>query len=117
MNAKYKNDFLVIEKDCGCYVCSAPEDSLSGALSPGTPGALPLGSSARETPRKETSGASHYSRAYLSHLFHGKEMLAATLATIHNLYFIINLVKKIRQSILDDNFFEYKKEFLGKYLK
>ncbi len=57
----------------------------------------------------------NYSRAYLSHLFHGKEMLAATLASIHNLYFIVNLVKKIRQSILDDTFFEYKKEFLQNY--
>ncbi|OGI61202.1 tRNA guanosine(34) transglycosylase Tgt [Candidatus Nomurabacteria bacterium RIFCSPHIGHO2_01_FULL_38_19] len=57
----------------------------------------------------------NYTRAYVAHLFHGKEMLAATLATIHNLYFIINLVKKIRQSILDDNFFEFKEEFLKKY--
>jgi len=58
-----------------------------------------------------------YTRAYLSHLFRGKEMLAATLASIHNLYFIVNLVKKIRQAILDDTFFEYKREFLGLYLK
>jgi len=57
----------------------------------------------------------NYSRSYLAHLFHSKEMLAATLASIHNLYFIVNLVKKIRQSILDDNFFEFKKKFLKKY--
>ena len=59
----------------------------------------------------------NYSRAYVAHLFHGKEMLAGTLASIHNLYFIVNLVKKIRQSIFDDNFFEFKKEFLRDYLK
>ena len=59
----------------------------------------------------------NYSRSYIAHLFHGKEMLAGTLASMHNLYFIINLVKKIRQSILDDNFFEFKEEFLKKYLK
>ena len=58
-----------------------------------------------------------YSRAYIAHLFHGKEMLAGTLASIHNLYFIVNLVKKIRQSIIDDTFYEYKKEFLERYLK
>src|SRR3990167_4272069 len=87
MNAKYKDDFNAVDQDCGCYVCS---------------------------PRH---GGASYTRAYLSHLFHGKEMLAATLASIHNLYFIVNLVKKIRQSILDDNFFEFKKEFLSKYLK
>ena len=58
-----------------------------------------------------------YTRAYVAHLFHGKEMLAGTLASIHNLYFIVNLVKKIRQSILDDNFFEFKEEFLKGYIK
>jgi queuine tRNA-ribosyltransferase len=57
----------------------------------------------------------NYTRAYIAHLFHGKEMLAGTLASTHNLYFIVNLVKKIRQSILDDNFFEFKEEFLKKY--
>ncbi|MEK9182307.1 MAG: tRNA guanosine(34) transglycosylase Tgt [Patescibacteria group bacterium] len=57
----------------------------------------------------------NYTRAYLSHLFRGKEILANTLASIHNLYFIVNLVKKIRQSILDDNFSEFKESFLKKY--
>jgi queuine tRNA-ribosyltransferase len=42
-----------------------------------------------------------YTRAYLAHLFRAKEMLAATLASIHNLYFSVNLVKQLRQAILD----------------
>jgi queuine tRNA-ribosyltransferase len=42
----------------------------------------------------------NYSRAYISHLFRGKEMLAGTLASIHNIHFIVNLVKNIRLSIL-----------------
>ena len=58
----------------------------------------------------------NYSRAYISHLFRGKEMLAGTLASIHNIYFIVNLVKKIRQSIFDENFEEFKRSFLGRYL-
>lgn len=58
----------------------------------------------------------NYTRAYVAHLFHGKEMLAGTLASTHNLYFIVNLVKKIRQSILDGSFHEFKEEFLAKYL-
>jgi queuine tRNA-ribosyltransferase len=58
----------------------------------------------------------NYTRSYVAHLFHGKEMLAGTLSSIHNLYFIVNLVKKIRQSILDDKFFEFKEEFLRGYL-
>ncbi|MEK7564360.1 MAG: tRNA guanosine(34) transglycosylase Tgt [Patescibacteria group bacterium] len=57
----------------------------------------------------------NYTNAYLSHLFHGKEMLGSTLATIHNLYFIVNLVKQIRQSILDEKFYEFKDAFLRDY--
>ncbi len=59
----------------------------------------------------------NYSRAYVGHLFRGKEMQAGTLASIHNLYFIINLVKKIRNSILEGKFHEYKEEFLAVYVK
>jgi queuine tRNA-ribosyltransferase len=58
----------------------------------------------------------NYTRAYLSHLFRAKEMLGATLASIHNVYFITNLVSQMRQSILDDDFFEFKDDFLNKYL-
>ncbi len=57
----------------------------------------------------------NYTAAYLSHLFRANEMEAATLASIHNLHFIVNLVKMIRQSILDEKFQEFKKEFLTKY--
>ena len=58
-----------------------------------------------------------YTRAYLSHLFRAKEMLGGTLASIHNVYFINKLVSDMRKSILEDNFFEFKKEFLYKYEK
>lgn len=57
----------------------------------------------------------NYSKGYLAHLFHGKEMLGGTLASIHNIYFIVNLVKKIRQSIFDGNFDKIRKDFLSKY--
>lgn len=57
----------------------------------------------------------NYTRAYLAHLFRTEELLAYRLASIHNLYFVVNLVNKIRQSILDDNFFEFKEKFLKKY--
>jgi len=58
-----------------------------------------------------------YTKGYLAHLFHGKEMLGGTLASIHNIHFIVNLVKQIRQSIIEDNFDKFKKEFLRKYKK
>ena len=57
----------------------------------------------------------NYTRAYLCHLFRSKEMLASTLATIHNQHFIVGLVDQMRQSISDGNFFEFKAEFMGRY--
>ncbi len=50
----------------------------------------------------------NYTRAYLSHLFRAKEMFAATLASIHNLYFVVNFVKKMRSAILDGTFDDFK---------
>ena len=85
LNANYKNDFSKIDENCECYTCSSRH------------------------------GETSYTKAYLSHLHRSKEILGSTLASIHNLYFIVNLVKKMRQTILDDTFFEFKKKFLGKY--
>lgn len=59
----------------------------------------------------------NYTRGYLAHLFRAKEILANTLASVHNLYFILEIMRKIRQSILDGNFLEYKKEFLDNYYR
>ncbi len=57
----------------------------------------------------------NYSRAYLCHLFRAKEMVAGTLATIHNERFIVRLVDQMRQALLDGNFQDMKKEFMGRY--
>ena len=57
----------------------------------------------------------NYSRAYLCHLFRGKEMVAATLATIHNERFIVRLVDQMRKALKDGTFYEFKAEFLGRY--
>lgn len=57
----------------------------------------------------------NYTRAYVAHLFRAKEILAATLGSIHNLYFIINLVRKMRDSINEGTFEEYRKQFIELY--
>ncbi|MGI1691943.1 tRNA guanosine(34) transglycosylase Tgt [Thermoanaerobacter uzonensis] len=57
----------------------------------------------------------NYSRAYIRHLFKANEILAARLATLHNLYFLIKLMKKIREAIRQDQLLEFKKEFFKKY--
>jgi queuine tRNA-ribosyltransferase len=54
----------------------------------------------------------NYSRAYIAHLFRAKEMLGATLLSVHNLYFLVQLVKKLRQAIIDGNFEEVKERML-----
>lgn len=59
----------------------------------------------------------NYTMSYLAHLFRTKEILANTLASIHNVYFMVNLLKRIRQSILEENFYDFKKDFLEKYYK
>ena len=57
----------------------------------------------------------NYSRAYINHLFRAKEILGPTLATIHNVYFIVELVENMRKSIDAGNFAEFKVDFLGRY--
>jgi len=48
-----------------------------------------------------------YSRAYIHHLFNAHEMTAMRLATIHNLHFMLNLMREARQAILEDRYAEY----------
>ena len=57
----------------------------------------------------------NYTRAYIRHLFNVDEILGLRLATIHNLYFLIELMEKIRESIKNDNFKSLKDDFYKKY--
>jgi len=56
-----------------------------------------------------------FSAAYLQHLFKSGELLAYRLATIHNLYFIHNLMEKIRIAIADGTFSRLREEFWSRY--
>jgi len=56
-----------------------------------------------------------FSRAYLRHLIVAKETLALRLTTLHNLHFMLETMRRIRQSILDGTFTDYKKQFLETY--
>jgi len=75
-NAKFKNDFAPIDKDCTCSTCQ------------------------------------NYSRVYVHHLFDVKEVTAMRLATIHNIHFFLNLMREMREAILEDRFLEMKKEWV-----
>ena len=54
-----------------------------------------------------------FSRAYLRHLFVADELLAYTLATMHNLYFILSLMARVRGGLADGTYGALKDEVLG----
>lgn len=58
-----------------------------------------------------------YTKSYLSHLFRSDEMLAATLASVHNLRFLTQLCEDARKHLLSGTFMEFKKEFIARYYK
>jgi queuine tRNA-ribosyltransferase len=56
-----------------------------------------------------------YSRSYLRHLFKEQEILSSILASYHNLYFLNNMVKEIRDAINEDRFEEYYNTFMANF--
>ncbi len=57
----------------------------------------------------------NYTRGYLNHLVKSDEILGQRLITYHNLYFLKNLMRNIREAIKNDRLFEFKKEFYNDY--
>lgn len=55
----------------------------------------------------------NYSRAYLRYLIRSSELLGYNLVSLHNVHFLVNLTKTIRQSILDGKFSDLKKSWLS----
>jgi queuine tRNA-ribosyltransferase len=58
----------------------------------------------------------NYTRAYISHLIRADELTGLRLATLHNVYFMSSLMKRIRESILEGRFSEERGMFLSRYL-
>ena len=63
-------------------------------------------------PECKFKGCMTYSRAYLRHIFREQEILSSMLASYHNLYFLQNMIREIRQAINEDRFEEYRRRFL-----
>ena len=57
----------------------------------------------------------NYTRAYIRHLFKANEILGQRLATYHNIWFLINLMKEARVAIEEGRFKEFKEEFIKNY--
>ena len=58
----------------------------------------------------------HYTKAYIRHLFVANEGLGGRLLSIHNIRFLIRMMEEMREAIKEDRFLEYKNEFLKNYL-
>ncbi len=55
----------------------------------------------------------NFSRAYLHHLYKGEEILGAILCTIHNIHFMLSLMREIRAAMDNDTFHLLKKRWLS----
>ena len=91
---------------------------------PGTPGRSPRGTwnvlNARFREMDEPIQADcncytcrHFSLAYLRHLHKAEEMLAYTLGSMHNLHYLLGVMRDIRKALEEDRFEEYRREMLG----
>jgi len=75
----------------------------------------------KEDPRPIQEGCGCYtcrtgfSRGYIRHLFAANELLGYTLGSLHNLYFILELMKAIRDAIHQDRLADLKADFLARY--
>lgn len=115
--------FMAVEEGCDLFDCVAPTRIARNGTIHTKDGNINLMNTKYQTefvPLDADCGCDTcktYTRAYLAHLFRAKEMLAATLASIHNLYFINHLVMHMREAILDGTFLEFKKSFVERYYK
>jgi len=54
----------------------------------------------------------NYSKAYLRHLIHSKEILGAQIASLHNLHFYLWLVGQAREKIISGEFYDWKNKMV-----
>jgi len=57
----------------------------------------------------------NFSRAYVRHLLKTEEIFGLRLTTIHNLHFLLDFMKKMRQAIIENRFVAFREEFLANY--
>ena len=57
----------------------------------------------------------NFSRAYIRHLFKAEEILALRLLSIHNLHFLLDFTRQIREAIAQDRFPEFRQRFWDNY--
>jgi len=83
-NSRYRDDLGPVDESCACPVC---------------------------TPRAHGDDRPAYSRSYLYHLQKVQEILGAHLATVHNLYFYLDLMRQMREAIAQGAFAAWRRQF------
>lgn len=58
----------------------------------------------------------NYSRAYIRHLVRVNEIFGLRLMTTHNLYFLLDFMRQMREAILEDRFVAFRAKFLANYV-
>jgi queuine tRNA-ribosyltransferase len=113
--------FAAIEQGADTFDCVSPSRVARNSAVYSTAGRFNLVTSANRRLFEPIDAdcacytCAHYTRAYLHHGFKAKEMIASTLATIHNEHFIVTLVDRIRGSIETGDFDAFRTEFEGRY--
>jgi queuine tRNA-ribosyltransferase len=57
----------------------------------------------------------NYSRAYIRHLFKAEEILAHRLMSYHNVYFLLDLMRRMREAIIAGDFLDFYQDFYTRY--
>ena len=113
--------FMAVEKGCDLFDCVSPTRIARNGGVYTKDGRINI---LNEQFRNDSKGldedcgcytCKNYSRSYVAHLFRAKEILAYTLTSIHNLYFITHMVDAMRETMQSGDFMAYKKDFLNKY--
>ncbi|KAL7274665.1 hypothetical protein RUND412_002428 [Rhizina undulata] len=105
----YASDFTPVDPTCQCPVCrpadSPPPPPLNSTLNPPS-------YSTTSTQTTYTNRGLGITKAYIHHLA-SKETVGAHLLTIHNVAFLLNLMARARQAIVDDRYPSFLKEFFS----
>lgn len=113
--------FLGVENGCDTFDCVAPTRLGRHGTVYTRSGKIHIGNVQFQEDLKPIDegcrcyACKNYTRAYISHLHKSREMLGPMLCSIHNLFFIVNLVKGMRAAILNDSYEAYKSSFFQTY--
>ncbi len=113
--------FNAVERGCDLFDCVAPTRNGRNGTVYTRHGQIHLYNTAFRADFSPLDAActcytcKNFTKSYVAHLFHAKEMLGGVLASIHNVHFIVNLVAGMRQAILDGTFEAYKQTFFATY--